>query len=54
MQYFPIYLLVYIKSRAFPNELNILHLGRYCIPFVVRTREDPSKTIFGRLQADER
>jgi hypothetical protein len=24
---------IYLKSRAFPNELKILHLHRYCIPY---------------------
>jgi hypothetical protein len=26
-------LLVFLKSRAFRNELKILHLDRYCIPY---------------------
>ena len=38
MQYLPIFLLVFLykytlKSRVFPNELKILHLDRYRIPF---------------------
>ena len=24
---------LYLKSRAFPNEFKMLHLGRYCIPY---------------------
>ena len=26
-------LLVFLKSRVFRNELKILHLDRYCIPY---------------------